>query len=263
MSDADAPPPGPRRLWLRGLPLVLLLAISLGVAMSGGSRLLDLDQIAASRAWLQEAVAADRTRAIGLTALVFVCGVVVSLPAVTLVLTALSGLLFGTVTGALIAIGSATTGALLVFSIGRFAAGDLIRRKAGPRLGRFADGFRRDGFGYVLILRLLPIFPFWITNLAPAAFGVTLRSFAVATVLGLAPGAFVYAGLGAGLEDLMAARDATRIACLEAGGSDCAVGLDLRGLVSPTMIAALAGLAGLAGLSVYLRRRVERRALRA
>lgn len=256
MSGGAAP-------WLRWLPLALLLAVSLGIAAGGGAHLLDLDRISDARAWLQASVAEDRARAIGLTALVFVCGVVVSLPAVTLVLTALSGLLFGTLTGALIAIGSATTGAVIVFSVGRLAAGDLIRRKAGPRLGRFAEGFRRDGFGYVLILRLLPIFPFWITNLAPAAFGVTLRGFTLATLIGLTPGAFVYAGLGAGLEELLAARDATRAACLAAGGSDCAVGIDLRALVSPVTLAALAGLAGLILLSVYLRRRLERRALRA
>ena len=252
-----------RRAWLRWLPLAVLLALSLGIAAAGGSRLLDLDRIAEARAALQAAVAEDRARAIGLMALVFISGVVVSIPAVTVALTALSGLLFGTLTGALISVGSATTGAMIVFSIGRLAAGDLIRRRAGPRLGRFAEGFRRDGFGYVLTLRLLPIFPFWMTNLTPAAFGVSFRSFFLGTVLGLIPGAFIFSGLGAGLDELLAAREATRAACLAAGGRDCAVGLDLRSLVSPTLIAALAGLAAFALLSVYLRRRLERRTLRA
>ncbi len=253
----------PRRAWLRWLPLAVLLALSLGIAAAGGSRLFDLDRLSEARAALQAAVAEDRARAIGLMSLVFVSGVVVSIPAVTVALTALSGLLFGMLTGALISIGSATTGAMIVFSIGRLAAGDLIRRRAGPRLGRFAEGFRRDGFGYVLTLRLLPIFPFWMTNLTPAAFGVSFRSFFLATMLGLTPGAFIFSGLGAGLDELFTAREATRAACLEAGGTDCAVGLDLRSLVSPTLIAALAGLAAFALLSVYLRRRLERRTLRA
>lgn len=255
---------GPRRrAWLRWLPLAVLLALSLGIAAAGGAQLLDLDRISEARASLQAAVAEDPVRAIALTVLVFVCGVVVSIPAVTVALTALSGLLFGTLTGALISVGSATTGAMIVFSIGRLAAGDLIRRRAGARLGRFAEGFRRDGFGYVLTLRLLPIFPFWMTNLAPAAFGVSFRSFFLATLLGLIPGAFIFSGLGSGLDEVLTARDTTRDACLAAGGSDCAVGLDLRSLVSPTLLAALAGLAGFTLLSVYLRRRVERRTLRA
>jgi uncharacterized membrane protein YdjX (TVP38/TMEM64 family) len=92
---------------------------------------------------------------------------------------------------------------------------------------------------------------------------VSLRTFALATLLGLTPGAFIYAGLGAGLEDLLATRDAAKAACLAAGGTDCSQGLDLRALVTPGMVAALAALAGFALLTVYLRRRLERRTLRA
>lgn len=255
-------PSRPRRFWLRWLPLLALASLSIGILASGGAQLLDLDRLTESRLWLQTLVAEDRVRAIALAWLVYVGSVVVSLPA-TLVLTVLAGLLFGPVTGALIAIVAATTGAAIVFSVGRYAAGDLIRRKAGPRIGRFAEGFRREGFGYILILRLLPIFPYWMTNLAPAAFGVPLRTFVLATLFGLTPGAFLYAGLGAGLEDLLSARDAAKAACLAAGGTDCAQGIDLRALVTPGMVAALAGLAGFALLSVYLRRRLERRTLRA
>ncbi|CAO4135018.1 TVP38/TMEM64 family protein [Methylorubrum extorquens] len=260
--DPAAGPPGPRRPWLRWLPLLALALLSVGILASGGARFLDLDRLSESRVWLQGLIAEDRVRAIALACLAYVGSVVVSLPA-TLVLTVLAGLLFGPVTGALIAIASSTTGAAIVFSVGRYAAGDLIRRKAGPRVGRFADGFRRDGFGYILILRLLPIFPYWITNLAPAAFGVPLRTFALATLLGLTPGAFIYAGLGAGLEDLLATRDEVKAACLAAGGADCSKGIDLRALVTPGMVAALAALAGFALLTVYLRRWLERRTLRA
>ncbi len=220
---------GPRRCaWLRWLPLAVLLALSLGIAAAGGAQLLDLDRISEARASLQAAVAEDPVRAIALTVLVFVCGVVVSIPAVTVALTALSGLLFGTLTGALISVGSATTGAMIVFSIGRLAAGDLIRRRAGARLGRFAEGFRRDGFGYVLTLRLLPIFPFWMTNLAPAAFGVSFRSFFLATLLGLIPGAFIFSGLGSGLDEVLTARTppgmpaSPRAAAIARSASTCA-----------------------------------------
>lgn len=255
-------PSGPRRPWLRWLPLAALAALSVGILASGGTHFLDLDRLSEARVGLQALIAEDRVRAIALACLTYIGSVVVSLPA-TLVLTVLAGLLFGPITGALIAIGSSTTGAAIVFSVGRFAAGDLIRRRAGPRIWRFAEGFRRDGFGYILILRLLPIFPYWITNLAPAAFGVRLRTFALATLLGLTPGAFIYAGLGAGLEDLLSARDAAKATCLAAGGTDCAESIDLRALVTPGMVAALGALAGFALLSVYLRRRLERRTLRA
>ena len=119
-------------------------------------------------------VAEDRFRAMVVAYLVYVGAVVVSVPA-SLFLTMLCGFLFGIVPGALVAVASATTGAAIVFTIGRGPAADLLLRRAGPRLAGLAAGFREDAFGYIAFLRLLPIFPFWMTNLAPAAFGVKLR----------------------------------------------------------------------------------------
>ena len=261
---AQAGPSGRKRrtVWLRWLPLILLACASIAVLVSGVVHLVDLDRLMASRAWLHAAVAEHRPRAVALAAAIYVCSVVVSVPA-SLVLTMVCGFLFGTVTGALIAICSATTGAVIVFSIGRNAARDLIVRRTQSRLGRFAEGFRRDAFGYVAFLRLLPLFPFWMTNLAPAAFGVPLRTFALATLLGLTPGAFVYAATGAGLEDLFAAHEAAKTACLARGDPVCDAALDLRNLVTPSMVAGLGALAAFALLSIGLRKWVERRTFRA
>ncbi|GJE54087.1 MULTISPECIES: TVP38/TMEM64 family protein [Methylobacterium] len=259
-TSPEAGPPR-RRAWLRWLPLVLLVGISIAVLVSGGAHLLDIDRLMASRAWLHEAVAADRPRAILVAALAYVCCVVVSVPA-TLVMSMICGFLFGTVTGALVAIGSATTGAAIVFTIGRYAARDLLLRRAGSRLGRLAEGFRRDAFGYVAFLRLLPLFPFWMTNLGPAIFGVRPRTFVLATLIGLTPGAFVYAATGAGLEEIVAAHEAAKAACLARGDQTCEAALDLRSLVTPGMIAGLVALAAFALLSITLRRWLERRGLR-
>lgn len=250
---------GAGRAWLRWLPLALILLASLAILVSGLVHLLDIDRLMASRAWLHAVVEEDRTRAILVAALAYVAAVIVSLPA-SLVLTMLCGFLFGTVTGALVAVSSATTGAVIVFSIGRLAARDLILRRAGPRFGRFAEGFRKDALGYVAFLRLLPLFPFWMTNLGPAAFGVRLRTFTLATFFGLLPGAFVYAGTGAGLEDAVAAHEAAKAACRAQGETVCDAALSLRSLVTPTMLAALGALAAFALLSVFLRRWLERRA---
>lgn len=245
-------------LWRRWLPLALLACASIVVLLSGVAQLVDLDRLVASRAWLRAAVEEDRTRAVAVAALAYLCAVIVSVPA-TLVLTVFCGFLFGTVTGALVAIGSATTGASIVFAIGRNAARDVILRRAGPRLGRFAAGFRRDAFGYVAFMRLLPIFPFWLTNLAPAAFGVRLRTFALATLIGLTPGAFVYAATGAGIEEAVAAHEAARAECLARTGAPCDLALELRNLITPTTLAALAALAAFSLLTVVLRRWFERR----
>ncbi len=261
MSDTPAQPQKPdlRGALLRWLPLILLACASIGVVATGVTRYVDFDRLVASRAWLHALVEEDRGRAIAVAILVYVASVVVSIPA-TFVLTVFYGFLFGTVTGALIAIASATTGAGIVFSIGRNAARDLIQKRAGSRLGRFAEGFRRDAFGYVAFLRLLPLFPFWMTNLAPAAFGVRPRTFLLATFLGLTPGAFIYAATGAGIDDVVAAHEAAKHACLAARtGTDCDVAINFRQLLTPGMILALGGLAGFALLSITLRKWLERR----
>ena len=62
-----------------------------------------------------------------------------------------------------------------------------------------AAGFQENALGYLLVLRLIPIVPFFLVNIVPAFLGVTLRTYAFATVVGIIPGAFVFASVGAGL----------------------------------------------------------------
>ncbi len=190
MSEALPVAAGPREgRWKRvrrWLPLVLLLGISGVVLVSGAAQLLSLDRLLASRAWLRGYVEADYARALVSAYCLYVGAVVVSVPA-TLILTMICGFLFGIVPGALTALCAATTGAAIVFAIGRGPGADLLRRMGGTRLAALAEGFRRDAFGYIAVLRLLPLFPFWMTNLAPAAFGVKMRVFVLATFLGSYP----------------------------------------------------------------------------
>ena len=244
--------PGKRlRAGLRWIPLVLLLAVSLAVLASGASRFVGLDQLLASRAWLASSVAENPSRAMAVAWLAYVACVVVSIPA-SVILTVIFGFLFGMSAGACLAVAAATTGAVIVFSIGRWAAADLLARRAGPRLSGLADGFRRDAFGYIVVLRLLPVFPFWLTNIAPAAFGVRLRAFALATLIGLTPGAFVYAATGAAMEDVVAAHEAARAACI-AGGGACDDALSFTAFVTPKTLAGLGALAAFALASIALR----------
>lgn len=245
------------RRWLRWLPLVLLLGVSAVVLVSGAAQLLSLDRLLASRAWLRGFVEVGYLRALVAAYCLYVGAVVVSVPA-TLILTMICGFLFGILPGALTAVCAATTGAAIVFAIGRGPGADLLRRIGGTRLAGLAEGFRRDAFGYIVILRLLPLFPFWVTNIAPAAFGVKMRVFVLATFLGLLPGAFVYATTGAGIEDVVAAHETAKAACLAAGGGGCDNALALRALVTPKMVAGLALLAVFALASLLVSRRARR-----
>jgi uncharacterized membrane protein YdjX (TVP38/TMEM64 family) len=245
------------RRWRRWLPLVLLLSVSAIVLVSGAAHLLSLDRLLASRAWLRGFVEVGYLRALVAAYCLYVGAVVVSVPA-TLILTMICGFLFGILPGALTAVCAATTGAAIVFAIARGPGADLLRRIGGTRLAGLAEGFRRDAFGYIVILRLLPLFPFWVTNIAPAAFGVKMRVFVLATFLGLLPGAFVYATTGAGIEDVVAAHETAKAACLAAGEGGCANALALRALVTPKMVAGLALLAVFALASLLVSRRARR-----
>jgi uncharacterized membrane protein YdjX (TVP38/TMEM64 family) len=96
-----------------------------------------------------------------------------------------------------------------MFLAARSAFGDFLRDKVGGRVRRLADGFEKDAFSYLLVLRLAPIFPFFVMNIAPALFNVPLRTYVAATFLGILPGTFAYAYLGQGIDSvLVAARQA-------------------------------------------------------
>ena len=87
----------------------------------------------------------------------------------------------------------------------RFALAPLLAVRAGPLLSRLRPGLQRDGFAFLLAMRLIPVMPFLLTNLAPALLGMRLRTFAAATFIGIIPSCLVFAGLGTGLGDVLAA----------------------------------------------------------
>lgn len=126
-----------------------------------------------------------------------------SLP-VGLVLTVTGGLLFGLIEGTVITVVAATIGALAVFLAARTAIGDSLRAKAGPFVARLEDGFRENALSYLLVLRLVPLFPFWLVNIVPAVLGVSTRIFLAGTLFGIIPGTFVFVSVGNGLDTVFA-----------------------------------------------------------
>ncbi len=159
-------------------------------------------------------------------------------------LTVAAGFIFGTLVAAGCAVIGGTLGAIIVFLAARTAVGELLRAKAGSALKRMEAGFRENAFNYLLMLRLIPIFPFWLINLVPAFLGMPLRSYVVATFVGIIPGALVFASLGNGLG-----------AILDAGGEP-----DLGVLLKPAVLFPLLALAVLALLPVAYKKIKGRRA---
>jgi len=238
---------------LRFLPLAMLVAASVVVFATGAHRYLKLEKLDAHRAWLQAFVDANAVEAVLLYVIIYVAVVALSVPGAVF-LSVFGGFLFGGVTAGIATVIAATLGAVIVFLIARTSLGDVLARRAGPRLERIMCGFREDAFAYLLFLRLVPVFPFWLVNLAPALVEVPLRTFTVATLVGIVPGTFAFAFAGEGLDSVLAAHKAAKEACLAAGGADCYMRISPRALVTPKLLIALAALGVVALIPVVVRR---------
>jgi uncharacterized membrane protein YdjX (TVP38/TMEM64 family) len=129
---------------------------------------------------------------------VYTAATAISVPGAVL-LSLATGFLFGRWVGTGVIVISATIGAALVFLAARYLFADAMRAKLGGKLRELSDGFARDAFSYLLFLRLVPLFPFWLVNLAPAFTDIRLSTYVAATAIGIIPGAFVFANLGQSL----------------------------------------------------------------
>ena len=129
---------------------------------------------------------------------IYAVAVAISVPGGT-VFTLAGGFLFGAVLGTVYTVIGATIGSIIVFLAARTALGDILEKRAGPTLRKMEAGFREDAVSYMLVLRLVPLFPFWLVNIVPALLGVSFRVFAWTTLVGIIPGTAVYASVGNGL----------------------------------------------------------------
>lgn len=189
---------------LRYVPAAVVLAgLAFGYLM-GWQRYLSLDFLAGSGDTLKAWVATHPVQAPAAFFAAYLLAVAFSFPAAA-ILTVFGGFLFGWHLGGVLVAFAATAGATLLFLAARSAFGGVLRQRVGGRAARLADGFEADAFGYLLVLRLAPIFPFFVVNIAPALFEVRLRTYVAATFIGILPGTFAYAWLGQGLDSVLEA----------------------------------------------------------
>ena len=228
-------------VWRRYLP-ILVIAAGLAAGYAAGlHHYLSLEVLADKRDTLVAYVHDNYALSLAVYFTVYVLAVAFSFPAAS-VLTIFGGFLFGWLAGGIVTAFAATIGAAAVFLAARSAFGDVLRRKAGTFLNRLADGFEKDALSYLFVLRLAPVFPFFVVNIAPAFFGVPLRTYVIATFFGILPGTFAYSWLGQGVDSvLVAASEAGR----EVSASD---------LVTPEITFAFAALALVAAIPPVLRR---------
>lgn len=185
--------------WLRVSLVFAALLAALGIVFA-----LDLDgyltvqTLADNRAWLLEQVTKNMVLVVAVFVAIYAGAVALSVPGAA-VLTIAGGFLFGTVLGTVYAVIGATLGAIGVFLFVKAGLGDALTTRAGTVVDRLRRGFHENALGYLLFLRLLPVFPFFAVNLAAAILNVPLRVYALATLVGIIPGSLVYSSIGAGL----------------------------------------------------------------
>lgn len=237
MNREDESRPPKARLWAR---VALVAALAAGFASFFAFGLDDyvtVETLREHRNVLRARVDDHAVLAPAVFMALYAAAVAFSLPGGA-AMTIAGGFLFGNVFGSAYVAAAATVGASAVFLVARTALGEPLRARAGPWLGRLEAGFQRNAFSYLLVLRLIPLFPFFVVNLVPAFLGVRLMPYVGATLVGIVPATFVYATVGAGLDSLF-----------ESGGEFTAAGI-----LTPEIVTALVGLAILALLPVAYKR---------
>jgi uncharacterized membrane protein YdjX (TVP38/TMEM64 family) len=240
-------------------PLAVIVLVVAAVFAMGWHRQLSLETLVRNRAALDAFVAAHYAAALATFIAVYIAVVSLSIPGAVF-LTIGGGLLFGWLVGAVAVVVGATIGATILFLITRSAFGEYVVRRAGPRLSKIVEGFRADAFSYLLFLRLVPVFPFFLVNLAPGLVGVPLSAFVAATSIGVIPATFVFALVGAGLDSVITAQEAAFQGCLAAGRADCKLDFDPGAALTPQLLSALVALGLLALVPVVVRKLFARNA---
>jgi uncharacterized membrane protein YdjX (TVP38/TMEM64 family) len=221
--------------------------------LTAGDTGISLESLIRHRAIIDDFVSGHRVMSIVAFIGIYIVTVAFSLPGATF-LTVTGGFLFGLAIGAVAAEIGATVGATLVFLVARTALGEPLLRRAGRRARQLAKGFRDDAFSYLLFLRLVPVFPFFLVNLVPAFAGVRLRPFVAATAIGVIPAVFVFSLAGVGLDSVIAAQKASYHQCMASGEYACRMVFDASDVLTPQLIAALVCLGLLALVPVVVKR---------
>lgn len=189
---------------------LLILALFVGGVIAffafGGQKYLNLETLKANRDALIQYAEQHYALALLIGFLIYTVSTALSLPG-GLILSLAVGLVFGRWAGTVLIVFAATLGATLVFLAARYLFADMARKKIGGLAKKINEGFTQDAFNYLLFLRLVPLFPFWLVNLAPAFTNVSLKTYITATAIGILPGTFVFANLGQNLGRISSTKD--------------------------------------------------------
>lgn len=227
-----------RRFWTVAGVLALIAVLR----ASGLTAYLSLDTLKTHRATLSGWVEQHALLAGLAYVALYTAATAFSLPGAVF-LTLSGGFLFGAATGTLLTVLGATLGATLIFLFAKTLFGENALDRLGPQAARLSDGIRRNAASYLLVLRLVPLFPFFLVNLVPAFVGVPLVTYVLTTFFGIIPGTAVFSLAGAGLGSV-----------LDQGGQ-----ITPGSILTPQIIAGFVGLALLSLAAIPLRKRLAAR----
>lgn len=194
-SPPAAPSTAAGSHWGKLALLVAFVAVIVAFFALGGQHYLSLEAVKANRAALLDFTDGHFVAALAIAFAVYAGATAFSLPG-GLVLSLTMGFIFGRWVGTVLIVIAATVGATLVFLAARYLFADAARKRMGTLGDKISAGFTENAFNYLLFLRLVPVFPFFLVNLAPAFTNIGVRTYVLGTLIGIIPGSFVYANLG-------------------------------------------------------------------
>ena len=197
----------PPRRWARWLVVLLaLLGLWLAYWYWDLGQWLTLEQLKASRDALIS-LYADQPVKTALTFFgVYVLAAALSFPGAS-ILTLAAGAIFGWAMGLLLVSFASSLGALLAFWASRYLLRDVIEKRFGKLLQPINEGLAKDGTFYLLTLRLVPLFPFWLINLLMGLTTLGARRFYIVSQIGMLVGTAVYVNAGTQLAAIDTAAD--------------------------------------------------------
>jgi uncharacterized membrane protein YdjX (TVP38/TMEM64 family) len=188
--------PGSNRSNAGRIVIVLVIAVAVGAFFYFDlGRFLSLTALKDNRDSLLAFTDANFMAAVAIFIGAYAMMAGLSLPG-AVILTLAGGFLFGAGWATVFVNVGATTGATVAFLTARYLLRDTVEQKFGKWLGPFQEGFAKNAFSYLLTLRLIPLFPFFVVNLVSGLTRVSVGTYVAATALGIIPGSFVYAYAG-------------------------------------------------------------------
>jgi uncharacterized membrane protein YdjX (TVP38/TMEM64 family) len=178
--------------------LVVFAAVAAAFHFLDLGKYLTLESLKANRAALEDLRMAHTFLFSAAFVLVYIVQTAFSLPGAA-ILSLAAGAIFGVLQGTLFVVSGATVGAILAFLVSRTLLRDWVVTRFGGRMEGIDRGLRENGLSYLLFLRLVPAFPFFLVNLACGVTGLPLRTYALGTLFGIVPGSLVFVNAGASL----------------------------------------------------------------